>query len=88
MIGPSWLAGYVYALAGGRITRETEHFLLWELPLSRGWQYYHAHRLTNGEETISLQSAAINTVKARLEHYRSMIFGARKHERTSGKTNA
>jgi hypothetical protein len=30
----------------------TERFIRWELPLPRGWAYYHAARLMAGERCI------------------------------------
>ena len=36
-----WWASFVFTLAEGRIDRETEEFLLWELPLSRALAYQH-----------------------------------------------
>lgn len=29
----------------------TEHFIRWELPLSRGYAYYHTARIMDGEHT-------------------------------------
>ena len=44
---PVWEAQYVVVIASK--TGWTEHFIRHELPLSRGWAYYHAARLLEGE---------------------------------------
>ena len=41
-------------LSGGRIDRETELYLLCELPMARGQQYIHAYAVQQGAETIWL----------------------------------
>lgn len=35
-----------------RATGWSESHIRWHLPLSRGWAYYHAQRLHEGERTI------------------------------------
>jgi hypothetical protein len=44
------VASYVIGLAN--CTGWTEHFILWELPLSRGLQYQHAALALNGVKTV------------------------------------
>jgi hypothetical protein len=41
----------LYVTTVARATGWTEHFIRWELPLSRGWAYYHAQRIHEGERT-------------------------------------
>jgi hydroxymethylpyrimidine pyrophosphatase-like HAD family hydrolase len=43
------MASYVIGLAAS--TGWTEHFIMWELPLSRGLQYQHATICYNGGKT-------------------------------------
>lgn len=43
----------MWALSGGNLSREVEHFLLWELPLKRGNLYYHAALIANGTKTVA-----------------------------------
>jgi hypothetical protein len=45
---PVWEAQYVIVLASK--TGWSESFIRHELPLSRGWSYYHAARLIEGEK--------------------------------------
>ncbi|HRQ87683.1 MAG TPA: hypothetical protein PLA50_02730 [Bacteroidia bacterium] len=40
---PGWLADLVWRLSGGRITRETEHYILHELPFTRAMSYLHCY---------------------------------------------
>jgi len=44
---PVWEAQYIIVIAAR--TGWTEEFIRWELPLSRGYAYYHAARLLDGE---------------------------------------
>lgn len=44
---PVWEARYVIIIASK--TGWSEHFIRHELPLSRGWAYYHMARLLEGE---------------------------------------
>ena len=60
---PFWLANYVFALSGGRLDRNTEYFILWDLPLSRGWQYYHAAIVANGMQTTRMGFAQLELLK-------------------------
>lgn len=39
-------------LSGGRITKETEDYLLHELPFARGQMYLHAIAVQNGCEMV------------------------------------
>ena len=43
-------AQYVIVIASK--TGWSEHFIRWDLPLSRGWAYYHGARLLEGERCI------------------------------------
>lgn len=45
---PVWEAQYVITIASK--TGWTEDFIRHHLPLSRGWAYYHAARLIEGEK--------------------------------------
>jgi hypothetical protein len=45
---PVWEAQYVLIVASR--TGWSEHFIRHELPLQRGWAYYHAARLLEGEK--------------------------------------
>ena len=42
----------VYVLAIAASTGWSEYFIRWELPLTRGWAYYHAARLMAGERCV------------------------------------
>jgi hypothetical protein len=44
---PVWEAQYVIVIASK--TGWPERFIRWELPLSRGYAYYHAARVLEGE---------------------------------------
>jgi len=44
---PVWEAEYVVVIAAR--TGWTEEFIRWELPLCRGWAYYHAAMLMDGQ---------------------------------------
>lgn len=44
---PVWEAQYVVVIASK--TGWTEHFIRWELPLTRGYAYFHAARVLEGE---------------------------------------
>ena len=44
---PVWEAQYVIVIASR--TGWTEQYIRWELPLSRGWAYYHMSRLMDGD---------------------------------------
>lgn len=41
MIEPYLTAALIWTLSGGSLDRETERWLLWELPFHRALQYYH-----------------------------------------------
>lgn len=56
------MASYVHALSGGCISPETEQYLLWELPLARGWAYYHAALCSQGAKTIKLGTEPLDWV--------------------------
>ena len=53
MIEPYYGAALVWAISGGNVTRDTERWILWELPLARALQYYHC----------ACRAALKNTVK-------------------------
>ena len=57
------------AISGGKLDRETEHWILWELPLSRGWQYYHAAIVANGSQTIRAGFSQFARLKQLLENF-------------------
>lgn len=42
----------MYVLAIAASTGWSEYFIRWELPLTRGWSYYHAARLREGEKCV------------------------------------
>ena len=42
----------VWTLSGGSINRDTEQFLLWELPFSRALQYFHCALRANLRATV------------------------------------
>ena len=42
----------IYVTAIAATTGWSEHFIRWELPLERGWAYYHAARLMAGEKCV------------------------------------
>lgn len=42
----------MFALGKGRVDRDFEAWVLWELPLSRALQYYHAALRYAGEWTV------------------------------------
>lgn len=44
---PVWEAQYVIVISSR--TGWTEQFIRWELPLERGWAYYHMSRLLDGD---------------------------------------
>ena len=39
-------------LSGGSISAATVDYILWELPLSIGWQLYHSALVQNGAKTV------------------------------------
>ena len=43
------MAEAAYVLVIARATGWSEHHIRWDLPLARGWAYYHAARLLDGE---------------------------------------
>lgn len=45
---PVWEAQYIMVIASR--TGWPEHFIRHELPLQRGWAYYHSARLMEGEK--------------------------------------
>tara|TARA_R110000787_G_scaffold61267_4_gene138855 strand:+ start:1515 stop:1763 length:249 start_codon:yes stop_codon:yes gene_type:complete len=47
-----WWACFVFTLAKGRITKEIEEWVLWELPFSRALIYRHCSLRSNGEWTV------------------------------------
>jgi hypothetical protein len=44
---PVWEAQYVIVISSR--TGWSERFIRWELPLSRGWSYYHMSRVLDGD---------------------------------------
>lgn len=50
-----WWAGLVYTLAKGNITRESEEFILWELPLGRALAYQHCAFRANALWTVPVE---------------------------------
>lgn len=42
----------MYVLAIAASTGWSERFIRWELPLTRGWAYYHAARLMEGQKCV------------------------------------
>ena len=62
----------MWLLSGGRITREAEHYLLWELPLPRALQYYHCALRANLAWTVKPTPAAreqLKRMEAKLEAF-------------------
>lgn len=57
------MASYVWTLAGGRITPDTVDYLLWDLPLKVGLQFFHAEIIKQGGKTIRADASVSNTVK-------------------------
>lgn len=63
MIEPVWWAAFVYTLAKGRVTREIEEWVLWELPLSRALAYQHCCLRGNGQWTVPVDNSFSDKVE-------------------------
>ena len=48
----------MFALGRGRVDRDFEEWVLWELPLTRALQYYHAALRYAGEWTVPIDPTA------------------------------
>lgn len=59
----------MWTLSGGCISRELEKFLLWELPVKRGWIYYHAALVSKGVKTV----ASHNLVLQENERFQQLV---------------
>jgi len=54
---PAWIASYLITIASQ--TGWQRDFILWELPLSQGWQLQHAILISNGATTVPLLENSI-----------------------------
>jgi hypothetical protein len=63
------VASYVWTLSGGCLSAEVECWLLWELPLKRGWSYWHSALLANGTKTVS----SSDTVLTKNQQFEQMV---------------
>ena len=59
---PSWTASYLITIASQ--TGWTRDFILWELPLSQGWQLQHAILIQNGATTVPRLETGIAELEA------------------------
>lgn len=49
-----WWAAFVFTLAKGRVTKELEDWILWELPFGRALAYQHCSLRSHGQWTVPL----------------------------------
>jgi len=59
---PAWPASYLVTIAAQ--TGWSRDFILWELPLSQGWQLQHAILIANGATTVPLLETGIAELQA------------------------
>ncbi len=72
---PGWLADLVWILSGGRVTRETEHYILHELPFPRALCYLHAYWFRQPHVwTTGLDNAVSGEVARKVERILAQVF--------------
>lgn len=49
-----WWSAFIFTLAKGRVTKEFEEWVLWELPLARAFAYQHCALRSSGQWTVPM----------------------------------